>query len=74
MEKEATITCFMCETDFRYELGSSSGGCKLYPSKEDCIKYCKCTNHETGGTCGIVEVEVKLVRLVQKDNHRSLCK
>jgi hypothetical protein len=51
---------YMCRTDFEHELGYASGGVRVHPSVED-IKHCrKCV-----GGCGIVEVEVRLVRIVE---------
>lgn len=50
---------YMCRVDFVHELGAAMGGNTVYPNVEDCKKHRKCVD-----TCGIVEVEVRLRRIV----------
>lgn len=59
------LTGFMCMTDFECELYWASGGTPIYPSIEDICQYRKCV-----GSCGIVEVRVELVRVVQEANNK----
>jgi len=62
-----TRTGFMCMTDFDHELGDAAGGNRVYPSVEDlqANKIC-CTDKHT---CGIVEVEVKVVKVLREDGN-----
>lgn len=50
---------FMCKIDFDHEIGAAMGGNKVYPSEKDLRR-----EHSMAGQCGIVEVEIKLVRVV----------
>ena len=52
---------FMCRIDFECELGRASGGNRVFPSVEDLFK-----DHDCAHACGIVEVEVRLVRVVEE--------
>ena len=52
---------FMYQTDFDHELGNACGGNTIYPSIEDIKKNRRCV-----GGCGIVEVNVHFVKVVQK--------
>lgn len=59
---DAFVVGYMCLTDFRCELGKNMRGNTIYPTVEDCIK-------DRGGCtdeCGIIEVEVKALRIVQE--------
>ena len=51
---------FMCGTDFQDELGQASGGTRLYPSAADLKEHGECW-----WSCGLVEVEVRLVRWIE---------
>lgn len=53
---------FMDKTDFDHELGVAKGGSRVFASLKDLRKSRKCT-----GACGVVEVEVRLVRVVDYD-------
>jgi hypothetical protein len=57
---------FMCRTDFLHELGDAMGGNMIYPSLND-LKRCEPCYKQ----CGVVEVEIKLVREVIKDSFPS---
>lgn len=52
---------YMCRIDWECELGSAGGGIKVYSSVEDLCENRKCV---TG--CGIVEVEVRIRRVVSE--------
>ena len=56
-----TITGYMCKIDFDFELGAAADGNKVYPSVNALSK-----GHDCADDCGIVEVEVKLVRVVSE--------
>lgn len=54
------MSLYMCKTDFDLELGDACDGARVFPSIEDLKMYCPCVK-----SCGIVEVRVELVRVVQ---------
>jgi cell division protein FtsX len=54
---------YMDAVDFHHELECASGGNKIYPSVDDLKSYSKCWDE-----CGIVEVEIKLIRVIQATN------
>lgn len=54
---------FMDKVDFECELGGAMGGNKVYPSEDDCARC----NAGCIDQCGMVEVEVRLVRVVRPD-------
>ena len=58
--KEEMTIAYMCGVDWDYELGESSDGTKVYPDIE-CLKADRGCNEK----CGVVEVEVKLKRIVE---------
>lgn len=60
-KQQASRTGFMCEVDFSHELGAAAGGTKVYPDLEDLREQRRCVS----GGCGIVEVRVEFVRVVQ---------
>lgn len=60
---EDFIVGYMCLVDLECELGAASGGATVYRSVED-IKACRLCVEE----CGIAEVKVSLVRVVQEQN------
>jgi hypothetical protein len=53
-------TGYMCLTAFEHDFEGDCGGTKVYPSLEALQE-----NHKCLAQCGIVEVEVKAVRIVQ---------
>ncbi len=66
-EKQKRIQCFMDGIDWQHHLGADSFGTKLYPSKMALVED---KNHSLD-KCGIVEVEVRLVKWVKPQNlHR----
>lgn len=56
-----SVTGYMCKVDFDYELGCASGGNIVYPSEKNLREHRKCVNE-----CGIVEVRVQFVRVIQE--------
>lgn len=52
---------YMCKTDYDYELGYAAGGNRVHPSIED-LRRC----HPCVDSCGIVEVEVILRKVIQE--------
>lgn len=58
------ITGYMCKVDFDWELGCASGGNIVYPSEKDLRERRKCVDE-----CGIVEVRVQFVRVVQEERY-----
>ena len=59
--EDGVIIGYMDLTDFECELGTALGGNTVYPSIEDVYNNKKCAIE-----CGVVEVEVKLRRIVQE--------
>lgn len=58
---------FMCTVDFHHELGSAFGGTKIYPDEENLIMNRPCVDQ-----CGIVEVEISIVRVVKESDYSDL--
>lgn len=54
---------YMCKTDFDYHLTGDSRGTLVYACREDLEKDRECVKQ-----CGIVEVEVKLMKVAQEEN------
>jgi len=61
--EERKIRCFMDGIDFDLELGENIHGNTLYPSIEDVKEFKMNKNEEWLEAAGIVEVEVKLIRV-----------
>lgn len=60
MKQERTVKKgFMCGVDWQHELENSE--CEIFPTLEKCIDKKKCTHQ-----CGIVEVEIKIVKWVSE--------
>jgi len=71
MEKQAwvgerIVRGYMCKVDWDHELGSALGGNRIYPSAKNCIEDRGCINE-----CGMVEVEVRLRRVVRRGRFDS---
>jgi len=62
-DEQGVVTGYMCKVDWDYEIGGASGGNRIYPSINDLRKCRKCVD-----SCGIVEVEVRLKRVVQESD------
>lgn len=58
-DEREPVRGFMCRIDWGHELGSEVSGSRVYPSEDDLRR-----NHSCADACGIVEVEVRLVRVV----------
>lgn len=56
---------YMCATDFDLELGEAADGIKVYSSLNDLKKNLTCVNNTYPYHCGIYEVEVRVVRVIQ---------
>lgn len=54
------ITGYMDMVDWQHELGEAPGGARVYASIDDLKEHNTCWNG-----CGIVEVTVSLVRVVE---------
>lgn len=61
-----TRTGYMCAVDFRWHIGEDKHPSPIYASVEDLKRQRKCWK-----TCGIVEVEVKLVEWAEPENFSS---
>jgi hypothetical protein len=57
------FTAYMDGIDFQSERGQPCGGNSVYATPEAVLEHRKCS-----GECGVVEVEVKLVRWVREQN------
>jgi hypothetical protein len=62
-EMEVRTRCFMDGIDWQHHLGDDSNGTLLFPDEESLLEGKTCL--AKGGGCGIVEVEVRLVRWVR---------
>ena len=62
-EEDLRIRCFMDGVDWQYHLEADISGVKLYPDEDAVRADNKCVRI---GGCGIVEVEVRLVRWVEE--------
>lgn len=62
-QNERIVTGFMCKVDWDHELGEALGGNTIYPSQADLIANKKCTDE-----CGIVEVEIRLKKVIQESD------
>jgi len=66
MNKEnSVVRCFMDGIDWEEHLGFDANGTRLYPSERALIAS---QPHIIEGGCGIVEVEVRLIRWVKPQN------
>lgn len=61
IEDPGTRRGFMCKIDFDYELGNATGGSRVYSSVSDLLR-----EHDCAHECGIVEVEVRLAKIIEK--------
>jgi hypothetical protein len=60
---DRVVTGFMCKVDWDHELGAALGGNTVFASEADLIANKKCTDE-----CGIVEVEVRLKRVIRESD------
>jgi len=65
MKDETPRRCFMDGVDWQYHLEADMGGTKLYPTVEDLHED---QPHIKHGGCGVVEVEVRFIRWVDKQD------
>lgn len=54
---------YMCKTDWDFELGNALDGNKIYPSQGSLLANRSCI-----AECGMVEVEVRLRKVIQKED------
>jgi len=62
LEERRRVRCFMDGIDWQHHLGEDLTGTRLYPDVEHVKIGEKCA---ASGQCGIVEVEVRLIRWVE---------
>ena len=60
-DENGEVHGYMCRIDWEYELGAASDGDRVYPSLKALQHHRKCVSE-----CGIVEVAVRLVRVVEE--------
>lgn len=63
-EKDIRHRCFMDGIDWQHHLADDSGGTELFPDEESLREKKTCLS----GGCGVVEVEVRLIRWVEKQD------
>lgn len=61
--EDRVVAGFMCKVDWDHELGAALGGNNIFASEADLIANKKCTDE-----CGIVEVEVRLKRVIRESD------
>jgi len=64
MEKSDKVYGYLCETDYRHELGQAPGGVCVYASVQDLLDHCSCAE-----SCGAVKIEFKIVEQVLVGTH-----
>ena len=62
-DKNGIIVVYMDKVDFDHELGAALGGNEVFPSIEDLKNNKPCTQQ-----CGIVEVEIKLKKVIRESD------
>jgi hypothetical protein len=65
VELQKRVRCFMDGIDWQHHLGADISGAVLYPDVDALRDHSKCV---VSGGCGIVEVEVRLIRWVEDQN------
>lgn len=63
-ETDIRHRCFMDGIDWQHHLGGDSSGTELFPSEDSLREKKTCLL----GGCGVVEVEVRLIRWVEPQN------
>jgi hypothetical protein len=63
------VTGYMCLTDWDYEIGAAADGDIVYPSIRSLKEDRSCVN-----SCGIVEVKVMAVKVIQEPDYGDLRK
>lgn len=64
-ETEKRYRCFMDGIEWQHHLEADPDGTKLYPSIRNLKQANSCID---AGGCGVVEVEVRLIRWVEPQN------
>jgi hypothetical protein len=62
-QSDRRVIVWMDKVDWDHEVGSALGGNKVYPSRRDLETNAKCLDE-----CGIVQVEMRLRRVVRHSN------
>lgn len=62
-DDSGVVVVYMDKVDFDHEIGAALGGNRVYPSIKDLEKNQPCTKQ-----CGIVEVEVRLKRVIRESD------
>jgi hypothetical protein len=60
-DQRLVVRGYMCGTDWEHEIGQNKHGIEIWRSERACAVGKKCTSE-----CGMVEVEVRIVRTVKK--------
>lgn len=60
LDGDDSVIGYMCRIDWECEIGQASDGNKIYPSIDDLKRH-----HDCAEQCGIVEVQVSLLRIVE---------
>lgn len=68
-QTDRVVIGYMDKVDWDWELGAASGGNRVFPSVKDLKNHKPCWQE-----CGIVEVEVRLKRIVRHGNFHRLAK
>jgi len=63
-DEDDFVLGYMCLVDFECEIGAADDGSRVYPSERSLRAHMGCVDH-----CGIVEVKVSFVRVVQPPKH-----
>ena len=63
VKKRSEVECYMCKTDWEFELGNHSNFVEMYASVEDIKRDRSCWDE-----CGVVKVRVSLVEEVIPEN------
>ena len=64
MGDDKKVRCFMDGIDWQHHLDADIGGTQLFPDEQSLREVKTCLK----GGCGVVEVEVRLVRWVEPQN------
>ena len=63
-EMDRRVRCFMDGIDWQHHLDADMGGTELFPNEQSLRAAKTCLS----GGCGVVEVEVRLIRWVEPQN------
>jgi len=66
-KEQKKVICLMDGIDWEHHLANDPSGTKLFPNEEALFAGKECLANNGG--CGIVEVEVRLIRWVEEQNY-----